>query len=108
MGIFDFLTKEVPAESKPKSNIGRPVNARETNRGAVQVFHPKSFDDLQTVIETLKRNRPCIVYLDNMKHEDGQRVIDMLSGAVFALDGGVMPIEKNIYLFTLDGVAVGK
>ena len=109
MGIFDFFTKET---NKPKSAkqppIGKPINSRDTNGGAMQVFHPRSFDDLQKIIETLKNNQPAIVYLKNLRHEDAQRALDMLSGAIFALDGGVMPIEKDIYIFTLDGVTLIK
>ena len=108
MGIFDFFTKEVN-EKKDERNtpsIGKPINTRETNGGAMQVFHPRSFEDIQKIIETLKNNQPAIVYLNGLKKDDAQRSLDMLSGAIFALDGGVMPIEKDIYIFTLDGVTV--
>ena len=72
----------------------------------MQVFHPRSFEDIQKIIETLKNNQPAIVYLNDLKKDDAQRSLDMLAGAIFALDGGVMPIEKDIYIFTLDGVTV--
>ncbi len=108
MGIFDFFTKETETKKDDRRTppIGRPINSRETNGGAMQVFHPKSFDDIQKIIETLKNNQPAIVYLNGLKKDDAQRSLDMLSGAIFALDGGVMPIEKDIYIFTLDGVTV--
>jgi cell division inhibitor SepF len=112
MGIFDFFTKEVerPRDEKGRQQavIGKPINSRESNGGAMQVFHPRSFDDVQKIIETLKANRPAIVYLNTLKKDDAQRALDMLSGAIFALDGGVMPIEKDIYIFTLDGVTLRK
>ncbi|MBR2968451.1 MAG: cell division protein SepF [Clostridia bacterium] len=112
MGIFDFFTKEVDrpkdARGKQAAVIGKPINSRESNGGAMQVFHPRSFDDVQKIIETLKANKPAIVYLNTLKKDDAQRALDMLSGAIFALDGGVMPIEKDIYIFTLDGVTLRK
>ncbi len=109
MGIFDFFTKEVENQKEPGRQgviIGKPINTRDTNGGAMQVFRPRSFDDVQKIIETLKNNQPAIVYLNQLKSADAQRALDMLSGAIFALDGGVMPIEKDIYIFTLDGVTV--
>lgn len=107
MGIFDFFTKEVDRpQGKQGSAIGKPINSRASNGGAIKVFHPKSYDDIQKIIETLKSNQPAIVYLNTLKKEDAQRALDMLSGAIFALDGGVMPIENNIYIFTLDGITV--
>lgn len=113
MGIFDFFTKEVDQPKdrqtgRQTATIGKPINSRQSNGGAMEVFHPKSFDDVQTIIETLKANRPAIVYLNTLKKDDAQRALDMLSGAIFALDGGVMPIETGIYIFTLDGVTLRK
>ena len=108
MGIFDFFTKEVneKKDERKTPSIGKPINTRETNSDAMQVFHPRSCEDIQKIIETLKNNQPAIVYLNGLKKDDAQRSLDMLSGAIFALDGGVMPIEKDIYIFTLDGVTV--
>ena len=34
------------------------------------------------------------------------RILDMLSGAVFALDGGVYEMEKNIFMFSPSGIEV--
>ena len=71
MGIFDFFTKEVDrpkdARGKQAAVIGKPINSRESNGGAMQVFHPRSFDDVQKIIETLKANKPAIVYLNTLK-----------------------------------------
>ncbi len=109
MGIFDFFTKETDKTKEAGRQappMGKPINSRSTNGGAMQVFHPRSFDDVQKIIETLKANQPAIVYLNTLKKDDAQRALDMLSGAIFALDGGVMPIEKDIYIFTLDGLTV--
>lgn len=109
MGIFDFFTKEVEQNNtKQTTQFGKPLNTRDTNGGAMQVFRPRSFDDVQKIIETLKSNQPVIVYLNTLKRDDAQRALDMLSGAIYALDGGVMPIEQDIYIFTLDGVTIRK
>lgn len=114
MGIFDFFTREVTdgkglqQGQDRRAIVGKPINSREANGGAVQLFHPRSFDDVQNIIEMLKHNRSVIVYLSDLKHEDGQRVIDMLAGAAFALEGSILPIENNIYMVTLDGITVGK
>ena len=32
------------------------------------------------------------------------RVIDILSGAIYALGGGMAELERDIYIFTPDGV----
>ncbi|MBP5308375.1 MAG: cell division protein SepF [Clostridia bacterium] len=107
MGIFDFFTKETdrPAEkNKNRVAIGKPINTRENNGGALQVFRPKEFADLTPIIDALKNNRSVIVYVDKMNKGDDMRAIDILSGAIYALDGSMMPIEDNVYICTLDGL----
>ena len=108
MGIFDFFTKETerPAEKSGRQiAIGKPINTRETNGGALQVFRPKEFADLTPIIDALKHNRSVIVYINQMKKGDDMRAIDILSGAIYALDGSMMPIEDSVYICTLEGLA---
>ena len=110
MSIFDFFTTETTRGSagRENSSIGKPINTRTSNGSAMQVFHPHGFGDLQSIIEILKKNQSAVVYLNNLKQEDAQRALDVLSGAIFALDGSVLPVEKGIYIFTLDGVTLRK
>ncbi len=110
MSIFDFFVKENEPKETEKNNatIGNPINMRTVNGGALQVFKPKKFDDFRVIIDALKHNQSAIVYFDELKRDDPQRCLDVLSGAIYALDGSVMPIENNVYIFTLDGVTVRK
>ena len=66
------------------------------------VFFPKSFDDVQTIINTMKQNKIVIVHLNGLKTESSVRVMDFLSGAVYALNGGVyeLPDTKNAFYFS--------
>ena len=60
----------------------------------------------KSIINTLKNKGQALVYLSNLSQETAIRVLDLLSGAVYALDGGVCEVEKNIFLFTPNGIAV--
>ena len=46
----------------------------------------------------------AVVHLTNLKPETQIRVLDMLSGAIFALNGGVYEMGKNIFMFSPSGV----
>ena len=45
-----------------------------------------------------------VVDFKELKTDTAIRVLDMLCGAIYALDGGVYEMEKNIFMFSPNGV----
>jgi len=76
--------------------------------GAVRmvVFQPQTYEDTQTIIDNLKSRKPVIVNLDSLNVEVGQRVLDFMSGAIYALDGSIRKVSKGIFLLAPRGVDI--
>ncbi|MEG1804835.1 MAG: cell division protein SepF [Clostridia bacterium] len=74
------------------------------NKSDLAIFTPKSYDDVQEAIDMLKDDKSIIVYLMKLKPDEAQRVLDLLSGAVFALDGQFFVIQQDIYMLTPSNV----
>ena len=68
------------------------------------MYHPKSYDEVADVIDGLLAGKPAIVYLTELSENTAQRVIDLLSGALYAINGNMGVIEKDIYIITPSGV----
>ena len=68
------------------------------------VYEPRNADDVQTLIDFLKRKESAIINLDNIEPEISQRVLDFVSGAIYALNGSVHRISGNIFLLSPEGV----
>ncbi|MBQ3495936.1 MAG: cell division protein SepF [Clostridia bacterium] len=115
MGLFDFLTKEVePNQQKQsrrekstpgfsarlKSNQAQNPQPDDDGNVAVRVFKPTSFDDVCAVIDFLLLGKPAIVNVEAVKEQTIQRVMDILSGACYALHGTMSEISHNIYLIS--------
>ena len=108
MGLFDLFGKE-PRTRTGVSNREFEIpttSVPEEKKMPVSVFVPTSFDDIEKIIKVLKIGKTAVVHLSNLKVETQIRVIDMLSGAVFALGGGVYEMEKNVFMFSPTGVDV--
>ena len=58
---------------------------------------------MASVIDLLLTKKPAIVYLTEVRDNTSQRVLDILSGAIYALNGSVGEIGDEVYLFTPDG-----
>lgn len=74
----------------------------------VSLFTPKNFADVQVLIDHLRNHEPEIVELKGIDGETGQRMLDFLSGAIYALGGSMQPIsdQETIFLLTPTGVSI--
>lgn len=73
----------------------------------VVVYEPRTPEDVQILIDYLKRREPAIINLNDIDDTTiAQRILDFLSGAEYALGGSVHLIADNIFLLTPEGVEI--
>lgn len=70
------------------------------------IFRPVSCEDASTMIDSLKARRPVIANFETIDHDKAQRILDIISGAQYALNGVVEKVSKNIYVFAPDNVGI--
>ena len=110
MGIFDLFGRDTKSTndrtklSDTSYNYGIEVNDK---KGPVAVFKPTAFDDVELIIDAIRSGKNAVVHLEELKNETAIRVLDMLSGAIYALGGGVYEMCKNIFMFSPTGVEMG-
>lgn len=61
---------------------------------------PKGFSDIQCSIKSLRENQIVIMNFSRIKNDIIQRILDYLSGAVFALNGSMQRISEALFLLT--------
>lgn len=72
----------------------------------VVLYSPKSFSDVQTLIDFLKAREPSVIDLAGVGDSSAQRILDFLSGAIYALEGNIHRISGSIFLLTPSGVTI--
>ena len=65
----------------------------------VVLFRPVSFNETSKAADHLKNNKAVVLNLEEVDKAMARRVVDILSGAVYALEGDVTKIAKSAYLF---------
>lgn len=88
-----------PAASNDFKGTVLNMSNADSNRQAVVLFHPSSYADSSKAAEDLRNRKAVIVNLENVDKAMARRVVDFLSGCVFALDGEVQKIAQSAYLF---------
>lgn len=90
------------AYTPPAGNTGSfngQVLSMNSNKQEVVLFHAKTFDDAAKAADELRRKKAVILNMENVDKALTRRVVDFLSGSVYALDGSVKKIAQSTYLF---------
>lgn len=117
MGLFDFFGREPKTKNNSRESAEKTVDRlfNENNNfnsfekptnAPVTVFKPTSFEDVEHIINCLRNGKTAVVHLTDLKNETAIRILDLLSGAVYALNGGVYEMEANIFMFSPSGVEI--
>ena len=78
---------------------GQVLNSTSSNKQEVVLFHAKTFDDAAKAADELRRRKAVILNMENVDKALTRRVVDFLSGSVYALDGSVKKVAQSTYLF---------
>lgn len=107
-------TKPEPVKSKVKVNErqvsqNNVVNMHEEPTSSISkvcLFEPRVFSDTQDIADELKNRRATLVNLQRIDKISAKRIIDFLSGTVYAIGGDIQRIGADIFLCTPDNVEV--
>lgn len=109
----DFAYESAPAqpvEKKKRGFFGFGKSKKEeidtSGMGNVVITEPKSFDDVRVIIDGLRRRQAIIIDFTKISDKDSQRILDLLSGAIYALGGAQQRINDHMFLFTPEGVMI--
>ena len=100
---FEQQEEELYEETRPNNKkrggkiVGLPT-ANSSSKMSMIVYQPSTNEDTQNIIDNLKARKPVIVNLDDLDTEVAQRVLDFLSGAVYALNGNIKKVARSIFV----------
>ena len=95
----DFGSVSSVSTAAPSSGAFSGSVLSSGNKQEVVLFHAKTFDDAAKAANELRRKKAIILNMENVDKALTRRVVDFLSGSVYALDGSVKKIAQSTYLF---------
>ncbi len=98
--------KERKTETETPFNVVSIQSANSLKNSKVVIVEPRVYAEAQDIAEHLKNKRAIIVNLQRIDREQGVRIIDFLSGTVYALAGDIQRIGTDIFLCTPENVEV--
>ena len=98
-GFGGAIAPAAPASAPATGFTGTVLNMSTGNKQEVVLFRPGSFNDTSKAADDLRNRKAVIVNMENVDKAMARRVVDFLSGCVYALDGDVKKIAQSAYLF---------
>jgi|GEM_PF-396249 len=83
-------------ENRIVSLPGRAGRGREME---LAVAEPGGFDEVQDIANRLKKNVGVVVNVEQLDRGEARRVVDFLSGTVYALDGEMQQVSGQVVMF---------
>uniref|UniRef100_A0A7C2IVR7 Cell division protein SepF n=1 Tax=Ammonifex degensii TaxID=42838 RepID=A0A7C2IVR7_9THEO len=93
--------EQMPAESQDallRMKKGAVVSLHTQRQLRLVVAEPHTFDDAQEIADHLKNRRPVVVNLERVETDLARRIVDFVSGAVYALGGSIQKVGGGIFL----------
>ena len=101
--IYDYGNNEEEEEDNKKL-FGRKnnkiVNMPQTQSQAIKmvISQPTTFEQSDEICSFLKEKKSVIVNLEYVKKDVARRIVDFISGGVYALDGYIQKVSNSIFL----------
>ncbi len=100
--IYEEMTDEHAVLPSKKQQKVVSIHTQQTVR--VILCEPQSYDEAQMIADHLKNRRPVVVNLQRMRKEQARRIVDFLSGTVYALNGQIQKVGADIFMCAPDNV----
>ena len=76
------------------------IETQMANMNKVIIREPNEYSDAQDIADCLKGNFPVFINLQRLEKAQAKRIVDFLSGTIYAIDGDIQRVGTNLFLCT--------
>ena len=101
--IYDYEDEQEEEEDKKifgRKNNNKVVNMQQSQPNAIKmvISQPTTFEQSDEICSFLKERKSVIVNLEYVNKDVARRIVDFISGGVYALDGYIQKVSNSIFL----------
>ena len=83
------------------------ANKEEAGEGSKMILlEPRAYSESQQIADYLKKRNTVVVNLKRVTPDQGKRIIDFVSGCLYAIGGGMQKLGDGIFLCTPKNINV--
>ena len=101
--IYDYEDEEEEVEDRKlfgRKNREKVVAMPQSNANAIRMIisQPTTFEQADEICSFLKEKKSVILNLEYVNKDVARRIVDFVSGGVYALDGYIQKVSNAIFL----------
>ncbi|PGZ99545.1 cell division protein SepF [Bacillus pseudomycoides] len=89
---------------QPKQNVVSIEKAKHPSK--VVLLEPRTYSEAQGIADHLKGRRAVVINLQRMSTDQALRIVDFLSGTVYAIGGDIQKLGPKTFICTPDNVDI--
>lgn len=110
---YDYAYEEQDEQNMPEGSKGQHRNQNVVNLKSIEqpsskviLCEPRSYNEAQEIADNIVNRRAVVINLQRVDHAQAKRIIDFLSGTVYAVNGDIQKLGGETFLCTPDNVDV--
>ena|SRR5690625_43887 len=108
---YEYVEEEIdtPQVSKThKSDAQNVVNLTSMKQPTSKVVlcEPRTYNEAQEIADHVVNRRAVVINLERVDHMQAKRIVDFLSGTVYAVNGDIQKLGAQTFLCTPDNIEV--
>ena len=101
--VYEYEDEEEETEVEDRKLFGRknkvvPMQQAQGNSIKMVISQPTTFEQSDEICSFIKEKKSVIVNLEYVNKDVARRIVDFISGGVYALDGYIQKISNSIFL----------
>ena len=101
--VYEYEDEEEETEVEDRKLFGRknkvvPMQQAQGNSIKMVISQPTTFEQSDEICSFIKEKKSVIVNLEYVNKDVARRLVDFISGGVYALDGYIQKISNSIFL----------
>lgn len=93
-----------PPKEKPQNVVS--LTSMQQANSKVVLCEPRSYNEAQEIADNIVNRRAVIINLQRVNHDQAKRIVDFLSGTVYAVNGNIQKLGPQTFLCAPDNIDV--
>jgi cell division inhibitor SepF len=104
--IEEEVTSNQPTKVRTASSNVIDLKSVKASSSKMVLCEPRSFDEAQQIADNIVSKRAVVINLQRVNHQDAKRIIDFLSGTIYAVNGIMQRLGAQTFLCAPDNMDV--
>ncbi|HLR74500.1 MAG TPA: cell division protein SepF [Virgibacillus sp.] len=94
-----------PSSNEQQQNVVSLKSMKQPTSKVV-LCEPRTYNEAQEIADNIVNRRAVVINLERVNHQQAKRIVDFLSGTVYAVNGDIQKLGAQTFLCTPDNVKV--